>query len=228
MSELILPRCAVVFRLVGSFSLAFAIHNVYAADPAELPALEITGERLKQKASNISAEELEHYQASDLEDAFSSQPEISVGGGHSVAQKLYMRGLEDTLLSISIDGAQQAGQTFHHTGRINVEPELLKEVDVRAGTTDARWAVASVSSQRIRKICCARGKILAPWSKVVISAMLKVTRPMPHFLADSLKTGRPCLWVPTRIRTITKTVTVTLLPVQVHAKTWASPSSSAT
>tara|TARA_R110000764_G_scaffold8152_4_gene27835 strand:- start:28526 stop:30496 length:1971 start_codon:yes stop_codon:yes gene_type:complete len=137
MSELILPRCAVVFRLVGSFSLAFAIHNVYAADPAELPALEITGERLKQKASNISAEELEHYQASDLEDAFSSQPEISVGGGHSVAQKLYMRGLEDTLLSISIDGAQQAGQTFHHTGRINVEPELLKEVDVRAGTTDA-------------------------------------------------------------------------------------------
>ncbi|MEH6493927.1 TonB-dependent receptor domain-containing protein [Halopseudomonas sp.] len=136
MSEFTMPRTAVVFRLAASVALALAVHNVHAAEPTELPAMEIKGERLYQ-SSNVTAEELAHFQAADLEDVFAAQPEVSVGGGHSVAQKLYMRGLEDTLLNISIDGAQQAGQTFHHTGRINVEPELLKEVDVRAGTTDA-------------------------------------------------------------------------------------------
>lgn len=68
---------------------------------------------------------------------FESSPEVSVGGGPGVAQKLYLRGFEDTLLNITIDGASQPGQTFHHTGRIGIEPELLKRAEVQAGTGDA-------------------------------------------------------------------------------------------
>jgi hemoglobin/transferrin/lactoferrin receptor protein len=85
----------------------------------------------------VSAATLERYAADDLEDVFGSQPEVVVGGGHAIAQKIYLRGLEDTLLNVTIDGAAQPGQTFHHTGRVQIEPELLKQVEVLAGTGDA-------------------------------------------------------------------------------------------
>ncbi len=127
-------RAGLPFRLC-TLALALAAASAQADEPAELPTLEITGQHIQE--ADVTSETLEHYQATDLEDVFASEPEVSVGGGHSVAQKLYLRGLEDTMVNISIDGAQQVGQTFHHTGRINVEPELLKAVDVKAGTPDA-------------------------------------------------------------------------------------------
>lgn len=105
-------------------------------DPAlALEAVEISGQT--DRAETVEAEQLEHFQANDLQDVFESNPEVTVGGGAGVAQKLYLRGMEDTMLNISIDGAQQAGQTFHHTGRIGIEPELLKRAEVQAGTGDA-------------------------------------------------------------------------------------------
>lgn len=85
----------------------------------------------------VKAATLQRYGADDLEDVFATQPEVTVGGGHAIAQKVYLRGIEDTLLNVTIDGTPQAGQTFHHTGRVQIEPELLKEVDVMAGTGDA-------------------------------------------------------------------------------------------
>lgn len=127
-----LAPLAVGFSLLGSIPLAKAQEVV-----TELPTLQIVGERQSASRRSVSSEELSHYQAADLEDVFASEPDVSVGGGHSVAQKLYVRGIEDTLLNIRIDGAQQVGQTFHHTGRITIEPELLKRADIQAGTSDA-------------------------------------------------------------------------------------------
>ena len=127
-------RAGLPFRLC-TLALALAAASAQAEEPAELPTLDVTGQHIQQ--AEVTSETLEHFQATDLEDVFASEPEVSVGGGHSVAQKLYLRGVEDTMVNISIDGAQQVGQTFHHTGRINVEPELLKAVDVKAGTPDA-------------------------------------------------------------------------------------------
>lgn len=85
----------------------------------------------------VTAASLDRYAARDLEDVFASQPEAVVGGGHAIAQKIYLRGIEDQLLAVSIDGAAQAGQAFHHTGRVQIEPELIKRVEVIAGTGDA-------------------------------------------------------------------------------------------
>ncbi|MDH0893270.1 MULTISPECIES: TonB-dependent receptor [unclassified Pseudomonas] len=125
------------FRLSLLASAVLAAGMAQAAtDPAlELAATAVTGQT--DRAETVEAEQLGRFQANDLQDVFESNPEISVGGGAGVAQKLYLRGLEDTLLNISIDGAQQAGQTFHHTGRIGIEPELLKRAEVQAGTGDA-------------------------------------------------------------------------------------------
>ncbi len=76
-------------------------------------------------------------QATDLEDLFNQLPNISVGGSYGHAQKIYVRGIEDTNLNINIDGATQSGQLFQHQSRIAIEPELLKRVEIRAGTGTA-------------------------------------------------------------------------------------------
>lgn len=81
----------------------------------------------------IELETLEKMQATDLEDIFKQTPEVNVGGGFSTAQKIYVRGIEDTNLNVTVDGATQAGYIFHHQGRVAIEPELLKQVEVHAG-----------------------------------------------------------------------------------------------
>lgn len=86
---------------------------------------------------DVDSDDIAKLQASDLSDLFRSTPSISVGGVAGLAQKIYIRGLEDTLLNITVDGAPQTGTLFHHIGRVNVEPELLEQVSVQAGAGEA-------------------------------------------------------------------------------------------
>lgn len=85
----------------------------------------------------VDAAELELRQAADLADIFRGTPSVSVGGSLGIAQKIYVRGLEDTQLNVTVDGAPQHGTLFHHVGRVAIEPELLKTVDVQTGAGEA-------------------------------------------------------------------------------------------
>ncbi|GAC13813.1 TonB-dependent receptor [Aliiglaciecola lipolytica] len=86
---------------------------------------------------SITAEDIEQYQANDLADIFRSSPSVSVGGSVGVAQKIYVRGLEDAYLNVTVDGAQQTSTLFHHIGRVTVDPDLLQQIDVQAGAGEA-------------------------------------------------------------------------------------------
>lgn len=92
----------------------------------------------------ITPAELEQYQANDLADVFRQVPSVSVGGSLGIAQKVYIRGLEDTLLNISVDGAPQTGTLFHHIGRVSIEPELLQQVAVQAGAGEATSGAGAI------------------------------------------------------------------------------------
>lgn len=85
----------------------------------------------------IDRQEINLIQANDLTDLFRQVPSVSVGGGVGISQKIYVRGLEDSLLNVTIDGAPQRGTLFHHIGRVTIEPELLETVDVQAGPGEA-------------------------------------------------------------------------------------------
>lgn len=87
--------------------------------------------------SAIDREEIELTQANDLGDLFRRTPSVSVGGAIGIAEKIYVRGLEDAQLNISIDGAQIQGTLFHHVGRVSVEPEILESVEVQTGAGEA-------------------------------------------------------------------------------------------
>jgi len=92
----------------------------------------------------VTPESLEKYQANDLADIFRHESSVSVGGSLGIAQKIYLRGLEDTYLNITVDGAPQTGTLFHHIGRVSIEPELLKEVDVQAGAGEATSGAGTI------------------------------------------------------------------------------------
>ena len=104
------------------------------AQEQEMETLVVVG---KTTNTEITPEELDKYQANDLADIFRIIPSVSVGGSLGIAQKVYIRGLEDTLLNVTVDGAPQTGTLFHHIGRVSIDPELLKEVEVQAGAGEA-------------------------------------------------------------------------------------------
>ncbi len=90
-----------------------------------------------QKILQITERDLSQRQATDLEDALSLDPSITVGGSTAVAQKIYVRSIGEAMLNVSVDGATQSGALFHHLGRNVLEPELLKRVEIQAGIGNA-------------------------------------------------------------------------------------------
>ena len=121
-----------VFKLSPlTIALFVASQVTYANDDMEV--MEVLGHTPEGIDITIDSDQLAKSQAQDLNDIFRKDAEISVGGSSGVSQKIYVRGLEDTMLNVSIDGAEQSGNLFHHQGRLSIEPELLKQVDVSAG-----------------------------------------------------------------------------------------------
>lgn len=113
-----------------AMSLLLLANSSYAA---ETEVVEVKGSVFDMQDAHIDAEQLDKSQPEDLNDIFRKQSEVSVGGGSGTSQKIYVRGLEDTMLNISIDGAEQSSSLYHHQGSITIEPELLEKVDVQAG-----------------------------------------------------------------------------------------------
>lgn len=124
---------------------ALAVTTTYAQDDEkdsddvydeiqEIEEVQVVG---RMTRVDVTAEDIERYQVTDLEDIFRHIPSVSVGGSLGLAQKIYIRGMEDTLLNVKIDGAPQTGTLFHHIGRVKIEPELLRQVTVQTGAGEA-------------------------------------------------------------------------------------------
>ncbi|MEL0616606.1 TonB-dependent receptor [Cobetia marina] len=116
--------------LVAAIALLCA--GTVNAEPLQMQTLQVEEDRLEATAV-VDSEELALHQARDLKDIFRDTPSVTVGGTTASSEKLYVRGLEDTNLNISIDGASQNGYLFHHSSNFNIEPELLKRAEVQAG-----------------------------------------------------------------------------------------------
>ena len=72
-------------------------------------------------------------QASHLSDFLEVIPGVTVGGTSTVNQRVRVRGLDDTNLKVTIDGARQEGTLFYHMGDITIDPDLLKQAEVSVG-----------------------------------------------------------------------------------------------
>lgn len=113
--------------------LALLATPLASAETVSLEPIQVTAERQSGADAVVSRQTLDNFQAEDLADVFAGQPDVSVGGPVGVGEKVYVRGFEDSMLNVSVDGAVQAGALFHHAGRLRIEPELIKQVEVDAG-----------------------------------------------------------------------------------------------
>ena len=100
----------------------------------ELDPVVVTSQRGADTNTVVRANRIEVEQANTLRDLFKQTPEVNVSGGQSTAQKLYVRGIGERMLTITIDGASQPESAYHHTGQVMIEPELLKRIEIEAGT----------------------------------------------------------------------------------------------
>jgi hemoglobin/transferrin/lactoferrin receptor protein len=115
-----------------------------ASTPAE-PALvskpapvTVSGEpSIGTNTTDITSDDLARINPTDIKGVFSGQPGILVGSSLPMSQKVYVNGIEETNLAVTIDGAAQNNKVFHHNGTNLIDPGLLKAVRVDAGVAPA-------------------------------------------------------------------------------------------
>ncbi len=112
-----------------------------AADGSTLlPRLDVGAGAESTAGTNIIAvtqEDLERNQPTDLQEVFSGEPAIAVGGAISSTQKIYVNGVDENNLAVTVDGSRQNNKVFHHNGTYLLDPALLKAVTVQAGVAPA-------------------------------------------------------------------------------------------
>ena len=85
----------------------------------------------------VTDEDLEQRNPATVKDVFSGETAVTASGGASIAQKVFVNGIEESLLSVTIDGARQNKSAFHHTGNVLIDPALLKQVEITSGLAPA-------------------------------------------------------------------------------------------
>lgn len=111
--------------------------TAWAQDVAQLETVKVSASTPTQDDTLLRSELIDR-QAQDLKSVFASDSEISVGGGgNPIAQKMYIRGMEESLLNLSVDGAQINSKVYHHQTALILDPQLIKQVEVEKGTASA-------------------------------------------------------------------------------------------
>lgn len=125
------------------------ITSVKAADESKaLDAIHVTGaQSIDRHAGNadrsdtiyVTDGDLARRNPTDVKDVFSGEASVSVGGSMPSTQKVYVRGVEESNLAVSVDGGRQLNRTFHHTGNNLIDPSLLKtaRIDPSVAPADA-------------------------------------------------------------------------------------------
>jgi len=113
-----------------SFVAALAI-GANAAENVTLSGVEVSS---TSGGYGVDDVKISTRNAGILKDVMRDIPGVYVGGTNGMNQKIYMRGVSDRGLNITIDGAKQNGNTFHHNADLLIDPDLIKAVDVEVGS----------------------------------------------------------------------------------------------
>lgn len=118
------------FSLVA---LSFCMLSAYADEEPTQVNFD-TVEVVSQGGSNdVNSYKVSVRNASLLRDILRDIPGVNVGSGSALNQKLYVRGVNDRGVNITIDGARQRGNIFHHNADLLLDPDIIKAVAVDVG-----------------------------------------------------------------------------------------------
>jgi hemoglobin/transferrin/lactoferrin receptor protein len=105
----------------------------------ELPPITVGSDLARGGVSEvvIGQADLDRKNPTDLKQVFAGEPGIKVGSSLPMSQKVYVHGIEETNLAVSIDGSRQNNKVFHHNATTLIDPSLLKAARVDAGVAPA-------------------------------------------------------------------------------------------
>lgn len=109
-------------------------------DQTVLPTIRVSGEGEGEPGNDetvITSEKLDRLNPSDIQDVFREEPSISVSSSLPISQKIFVDGIEETNLNVTIDGSRQNNKIFHHNATTYIDPEMLKAVRVDPGVAPA-------------------------------------------------------------------------------------------
>ncbi|TLD77960.1 TonB-dependent receptor plug domain-containing protein [Helicobacter typhlonius] len=95
--------------------------------------------------SVIDSEFITNTQARDLREVFNKSAEIQVGGSSQIAQKLYIRGFEDRMFRVRLDGITQSGNLLHHQGNLLFDPLLVKNIEIEKGLANVEYGAGALA-----------------------------------------------------------------------------------
>ncbi|MDN2663621.1 TonB-dependent receptor domain-containing protein [Psychromonas sp. 14N.309.X.WAT.B.A12] len=95
--------------------------------------VEVWGTQINNETSLLT-HDIESKQAHHVSVLLRDQAGVDVGGSHSLNQSINIRGVTETDLNITIDGADQSNNVFHHVGNLLINPDILQSVDLQVGT----------------------------------------------------------------------------------------------
>lgn len=86
----------------------------------------------------ITRSDIELKNPMTIQGLFSAETAVRAGGTTPSSTKVYVNGIEETLLNVQIDGARQPQRSgFHHNNNSIVDPEMLKGVAIDGGGSAA-------------------------------------------------------------------------------------------
>ncbi|AWU96508.1 TonB-dependent receptor [Azospirillum ramasamyi] len=140
--DALLAGTGVTYRLTGPATATLAPAPVASSggDAMALDPVSVSAAALAPSAPAqivIGEKELELKNPTDLREVFAGEPAIRVGSSVPMSQKVYVDGVEETNLSVNIDGSRQNNKVFHHNGTTLIDPVFLKTVRVDAGVAPA-------------------------------------------------------------------------------------------
>ncbi|WP_019643470.1 TonB-dependent receptor [Novispirillum itersonii] len=87
--------------------------------------------------TTVTPEDLERKNPGDVRRVFAGETAVRVGGSIPMSEKVYVHGVEETNLAVSIDGSRQNNKVFHHNGTTLIDPSYLKVARVDSGVAPA-------------------------------------------------------------------------------------------
>ncbi|MBE3610173.1 TonB-dependent receptor domain-containing protein [Campylobacter californiensis] len=120
------------FRPDLKISLVAALFTsvTFGAQEVALSGVEVTA---TGGAQEIDAAKVNVRNAALINDVMRDMPGVYIGGTNSLNQKIYIRGINDRGLNITIDGARQKGNAFHHAADLYIDPDIIRSVNVGLG-----------------------------------------------------------------------------------------------
>ena len=137
MREVIVSSQLTVLSVGIAAVLCSQMANAEVTPSTSLQTITVTANSSARQKAQEGSVYIEDYtpaqQASHLSDFLNVVPGVTVGGTSAVNQRIRIRGLEDSNLKVTIDGARQEGKLFYHMGDLTLDPDLLKQADVAVG-----------------------------------------------------------------------------------------------